>query len=91
MRAIRSDPGTAATANIASGSPINSPTCVSDMCSSFVHQRYHWRHDQERHAHGDAGEPQQAQELDEAADRRAGGVIDGLQHRVTGVFRDGSF
>ena len=33
MRAIKSDPGTAAMANIASGSPINSPICVSDMCS----------------------------------------------------------
>ena len=34
MRAIKSDPGTAAIANNASGSPINSPTWVSDMCNS---------------------------------------------------------
>jgi hypothetical protein len=34
MRAIKSDPGTAAMANNASGSPINSPTWVSDMCNS---------------------------------------------------------
>ncbi len=35
IRAISSDPGTAATAKIASGRPISRPTCVSDMCSSL--------------------------------------------------------
>ncbi len=34
MRAMSSEPGTAAMANSASGSPTSSPTCVSDMCSS---------------------------------------------------------
>ncbi len=33
-RAMSSDPGTAAMAKTASGSPINRPTWVSDMCSS---------------------------------------------------------
>ena len=33
-RAIKSEPGIAATANIASGNPIRSPTWVSDMCNS---------------------------------------------------------
>jgi hypothetical protein len=33
-RAINSEPGIAATANIARGNPIRSPTWVSDMCNS---------------------------------------------------------
>ena len=35
-----------------------------------VHQRDHRRHGEDRHAHGDAGEPEHEHELDEAADRR---------------------
>ena len=35
MRAINSEPGTAAMANIASGTPIKSPICVSDIRRSW--------------------------------------------------------
>ena len=58
-------------AKTASGRPINSPTCVSDMCSSSCTSGITGGIDQERHAHGNAGEPQQAQRPDEAADRGA--------------------
>ena len=58
-RAINSDPGTAAKAKTASGSPTRSPTSSLRHAQLVVHERNDRRHDQQRHAHGDASQTKQ--------------------------------
>ena len=52
----------------------------------FVDQRNHRRHGQDRHAHGNAGEPEQAEKT-EGAGRRRGGFGPGREAWVKQTFR----
>ena len=80
IRAISSDPGTAAMAKIASGSPISSPTCVSDMCNSACTSGITGGMARMVMRMATPAEPEQEQKLDQAAGRRSGGGIPGKRH-----------
>ena len=71
IRAISSDPGTAAMANKRQRQPDQQPDLGLRHVQLVVHLRDHRRHGENRHAHGDAGKPEHEHESDEAADRKA--------------------